>query len=87
MKRFILSTCCAAIFAVGFLASPNSATASGHQPRCDPPRYEWVLNYESRREAYRTRETRCDECGRRYTVEVTQYRTVRVQVWQYVRVR
>ena len=65
--------------------------AAGHPARggyaappaehCPPPvRYETVVCYEARRVPYAACETRYDECGRPYQVEVTRYRTVRVPV-------
>lgn len=86
MTNYFRAACCAMMLALAGPSTPPAALASGRH--CPPaPCYEWVLTHECRRVAYRTCETRIDECGRSYTVNVVRYRTVQVPVWRYVRVR
>jgi hypothetical protein len=92
LRRFILTGATCLTLSLGFLAGTANATDYGYGHKHYTPhhnyhqtcRYETVTEWVTREVPYTVCETRYDECGRAYHVNVTRYRTVRVQVTRQV---
>jgi len=85
MAKFLGKLFVPALLVAGLAAAPAAAC----EPNCykTVTVYEKVCAYEVRQVPYTCTVTYYDECGRPYSVDVTRYRQVKVQVTKYVPVK